>query len=222
MPAVIFDMDGVLVDSGPPHAESWRILARRDGIEIDDAQFQQLFGRRSADIIRTLWGPTTSDSMVAAYDAEKEAVYRDLVRQNVPIMPGCLDLLERLRTAGLALAVGTSGPPENLMLVLEAGGLDRYFQATVHGYDVVHGKPAPDVFLLAARRLGMPPKACVVVEDAPVGIRAATAAGMPSIGLTGTHPADRLREAGANRVVHELSAITTTVIEDVLSTGHTP
>lgn len=205
---VIFDMDGVLVDSGPPHLQSWRILAQNHGVALSDEQFQRCFGQTSRDIVRLLWGIAASDADVSRLDAEKEAIYRELIRERVPLMPGCRGLLERLRAAGLRLAVATSGPPENLELVLTEGLIANYFDAEVHGFDVARGKPAPDCFLLAAERLGLLPGDCVVVEDAPVGIRAAVAAGMPVIALAGTHPAETLRAAGANEVVRALDEIT--------------
>ena len=204
---VIFDMDGVLVDSGRAHHESWRALARRFGIEISEERFRASFGQPSRDIIRLIWGDASDDD-VRRYDAEKEAIYRNLIRGRVPLMPGCRELLTRLRAAGLVLAVATSGPPENLELVLRAGGLADDFAATVHGFDIQHGKPAPDCFLLAAERIGLPPASCGVVEDAPVGVRAGVAAGMKVIGLAGTHPPAPLAAAGAAQVVAHLDEIT--------------
>ena len=141
-------------------------------------------------------------------DTEKEVVYRDLIRGRIPLMPGCHELLAALQKAGLLLAVATSGPPENLELVLREGDLGHYFAATVNGCDISHGKPLPDCFLLAAERLGLPPSACTVIEDAPVGIEAGRAAGMCVIALVGTYPPPQLRAAGATHVVHELREIT--------------
>lgn len=205
---VIFDMDGVLVDSGPAHQESWRVLAKRRGKQVSAETFARTFGMPSRDIIRILWGAQLGDDEIRALDDEKEAAYREMITGNVPLMPGCREALAALRDAGLRLAVATSGPPANLALVLREGGLASFFQATVHGFDIQHGKPAPDCFLLAAERLGVCPSACVVVEDAPVGVEAAIAAGMPVIGLTGTHPAAALSQAGAVQVVSQLSALT--------------
>mgnify|MGYP000331553423 CR=1 FL=1 len=214
---VIFDMDGVLVDSGAAHHESWRRLAIQYGIEISEQRFKESFGRPSRDIIRLIWGAQVSDADIARYDAEKEAVYRRLISGRVPLMPGCRSLLERLRAAGLRLAVATSGPPENLDLVLDECDLRRFFAALVHGYDVLSGKPAPDCFVLAAQRLRLPADHCLVVEDAPVGIQAAVAAGMPVIALVGTHAAGTLLAAGAARIVQHLDAITPELVVDLLS-----
>jgi len=212
---VIFDMDGVLVDSGPAPHQSWQRLAEQHGIAVSAEQFKQAFGRPSRDIIRMLWGEQVTDDEVARYDAEKEGVYRELIGTKVPLMPGCRKLLTRLREAGYTLGVATSGPPENLDLVLSEGLIANYFDAEVHGFEVAVGKPAPDCFLLAADRLQLPPERCVVIEDAPVGITAALAAGMQVIGLAGTHPPERLQATGAAAVVRSLDEITPDLVRSV-------
>jgi len=212
----IFDMDGVLVDSGAAHHESWQVLAQQHGIHISEDRFKESFGRPSRDIIRLIFGNGLTDEEVGRHDAEKEVAYRELIRGNVPLMPGCRQLLASLRNADLTLAVATSGPPENLELVLQEGDLAGFFAATVHGFDIEHGKPAPDCFQLAARRIGLGPADCVVVEDAPVGIQAAVAAGMKIIALAGTHPPELLLAAGASRVVNYLEEITADSVRGLL------
>lgn len=217
MPGVIFDMDGVLVASGPAHLASWRAVARKHGRHMSEEEFSGFFGRPSRDIIRAIWGDGLTDAQIRAFDDEKESIYRSLVTGIVPLTIGVRELLISLSDAGFALAVATSGPPENLNLVLGETGIERFFAATAHGFDVQHGKPAPDCFLLAAERAKLKPSECVVVEDAPVGIQAAGAAGMKTIGLAGTHPAPRLREAGADAVVERLSEITPALVKAQLS-----
>lgn len=214
---VLFDMDGVLVASGPAHSASWRVLARRHDLTISDELFRATFGKPSRDIVRQIWGPGVSDEEVRAIDDQKEAVYRDLIRGMVPLTIGVRELLESLARQAIPLAVATSGPPENVALVLEETGIGPYFRATVTGFDIRHGKPAPDCFLLAAERLGLPPQSCIVVEDAPVGIQAGLAAGCRVVALVGTHPPERLRAAGAHDVVHELRDITPQRLRALLS-----
>lgn len=194
--AVIFDMDGVLVDSKEPHLESWRQLARETGLEISDAQFVETFGRTSRDIIGMLFGVTDTDR-VAGMDERKESIYRELVRASVPEMTGARSLVAWLVERGVRCAVGSSGPRENVALVCDAMGFDRLMSATVCGADVQNGKPDPQVFLIAAERLGVGPANCVVIEDAPAGIEAARRAGMRSIGLSSTHDAAALVAADA-------------------------
>jgi beta-phosphoglucomutase family hydrolase len=217
--AVIFDMDGVLVDSGGPHLESWQLLAREHGLDVSPETFTRTFGMRSRDIIRTIWGENTTDDDIRRLVDRKEVLYRELITGRVPLCAGVRETLTALAAGGLVLAVGTSGPPENLELVLREAGLGAFFAATVSGTDVRHGKPAPDVFLLAAERLGVPPAQCVVVEDAPVGIAAARAAGMAVIAYAGTHPVATLVEAGAGRVVHALMEITAGLVGEMVGAG---
>ena len=131
----------------------------------------------------------------------------------MPVMPGARHLIHLLYDAGLALALGSSGPPENVTLCLQELGLEHCFRALVNGMDVTFGKPHPQVFLLAADRLGLEPTSCLVVEDAPAGIEAATRAGMKSIALTSTHPAEAL--SSADLVVSSLTEVTLQVIRSL-------
>ena len=209
-------MDGVLVDSGPPHCESWRVLARQHGLELSDEAFAETFGMASREIVRKFWGTHLSEKDVRRIDDEKEVVYRELITGRVPLSNGAAETLTGLAQAGYVLAVGTSGPLENLELVLSETDLGHYFAAKVHGFDVTHGKPAPDIFLLAAERAGLSSDNCVVVEDAPVGIQAGLAARMQVIGYVGGHPAKRLQEAGAIRVVERLTEITPLLVAELL------
>jgi len=211
-PAVIFDMDGVLVASGPAHAASWKLVARKHGLSVSDDDFRRTFGRPSRDIIRILWSAQPSDDEIRGIDDEKEATYRELVRGMVPLTIGAREVLHGLRSAGHALALATSGPRENVDLVLDETGLRPQFAAIVTGFDVRHGKPAPDCFTLAAERLGRQPAECVVIEDAPVGVEAGRAAEMTVIGFAGEHPAERLRQAGAHAVVERLGELTPELI----------
>lgn len=214
---VIFDMDGVLVASGPAHAASWRLVAKKHGIAMSDEFFKHSFGRPSRDIIRDLWQREMSVEEIHKIDTEKEALYRDLVTGMVPLTIGTKELLHSLTDAGYALAVATSGPPENVQLVLTEKRLTPLFKAVVTGFDVKHGKPAPDCFLLAAERIGLSAAQCVVIEDAPVGLAAATAAGMKSVGFVGTHPAETLEKAGATAIVRELREITPQLVSSLLN-----
>ena len=191
---VIFDMDGVLVDSYAAHLESWQRLADELGAAITEGQFAATFGRTSREIIRELFAITESET-VARYDARKEALYRDIIRGHVPVMAGAIALVTALHATGFRLAVGSSGPPENIALVCEDCGLDAMLVGSVSGADVTHGKPDPEVFLLAAERIGVAPASCVVIEDAPAGVEAAVRAGMRCIALAGTVEPKRLGQA---------------------------
>ena len=204
--AVIFDVDGVLVDSYHAHLESWVRMAREHGLHITEQEFASTFGQTSREIIGRFWGPHLSAAERERLDARKEAIYRDLIAARFPAMDGAVELIDALGEAGFLLAVGSSGPPENVDLTLDRLGRRATFHAVVTGRDVTRGKPDPQVFAIAADRLGVAADRCVVVEDAPVGIAAARASGMASVALVGTAPAPAL--AAADLVVTSLRALT--------------
>jgi HAD superfamily hydrolase (TIGR01509 family) len=210
---VIFDMDGVLVDSATAHLQSWQTLAKRRGIELTARQFARTFGQRSSEIISQHFG-LTDPVEIRKLDHEKEEIYRDLIRGCVPEMPGAVRLVRGLHAAGLRLAIGSSGPPENVALVLDELGIKPFIDVVVTGPDVERGKPDPQVFQIAARRISLAPARCVVVEDAPAGIEAARRGGMRSIALTGSHEAGALN--GADRIVDSLWQISSAVIRSLV------
>lgn len=187
--AVIFDVDGVLVDSYRAHFESWAAVAEKDGIAFDESDFAASFGMTSDEVIRRHWtvdGGPPPEPFIRDLDARKESAYRAIVDVDFPPIPGAIELIDGLTAAGVPIAVGSSGPPENVGLVLDRLERRDRFGAVVSRADVTHGKPAPDIFLLAAERLGLPPARCVVIEDAPAGVAAARAAGNKVVALTST------------------------------------
>lgn len=216
--AVIFDVDGVLVDSYNAHYESWQLFCAERGLEMTHEQFIATFGRTSREIIRELWHDrVASEAAVAELDDRKEALFRDLLTRDFPALDGAAQLIDQLHAAGVPLAVGSSGPPENVDLVLDALGRRDAFGGIVTGEDVTRGKPDPQVFLLGAERLGASPPQCVVIEDAPVGVAAAHAAGMKCVALVST---GRVREklASADLIVDSLRELDPPTIRALLST----
>jgi beta-phosphoglucomutase len=198
-------MDGVLVDSYEAHFLSWRTLARAHGLKMTRHQFAATFGQTSRDIITTLW--KVPDEKIAAWDAEKEALYRKIILADFPEMDGAGELIAALARAGFKLAIGSSGPPENVEAVMQRLPNAEIIDATVNGMEVTHGKPDPEVFLVAAKKLGIQPRRCAVVEDAPAGIEAARRAGMAAVALTGTAARQKLAE-NADVVVDCLRELT--------------
>ena len=213
--AVIFDVDGVLVDSYRAHLRSWQELGQRLGYSLTDEQFAESFGRTSREIIRQYWDPagTMSDSLVDEHDTWKEACYRRIIAEDFPVMKGAVALIDALRDAGLQLAVGSSAPPENVTVVLDQLDRQQAFGAIVNKSDVKRGKPDPQVFQLAAQRLGVAADDCAVIEDAPVGIQAATAAGMISVALLSTgRQREHFRQTPPSLIVQSLHELTPTVL----------
>lgn len=205
MPLAIFDHDGVLVDTLKLHQDSWVAMAAETGLPITPEFVLKTFGMTNAMILRMVLGESLGDSDVAAYSDRKEARYRDLARGRIALMDGVRPFLDAMTAAGVVLAIGSSGVRKNLELTVEECGLHGRFSAIVAGEDVTRGKPDPQVFLLAAERAGVAPEESIVFEDAPVGIRAAKAAGMLAVGVTSSHDVAALREAGADWVVPDLS-----------------
>jgi beta-phosphoglucomutase len=215
--AVIFDVDGVLVDSYNTHYQSWQLLGRERGLAMTHDEFIATFGRTSREIIKELWpNRVTSEAAVAELDDRKEALFRELLARDFPALDGAVELIDQLHDAGVPLAVGSSGPPENVGLVLDTLGRHSAFGGVVTGLDVTRGKPDPQVFLLAAERLDASPSNCVVIEDAPVGVAAAHAAGMNCVAVVST---GRVREklASADLVVDSLRELSPQIIRSLIS-----
>ena len=184
---VIFDVDGVLIDSYQAHFKSWQIFAREQGTELTEERFATGFGRTSRELMLELWPERNlTDSQLAALDCRKEALFREEVTRNYPEMPGAKELWNDLHHAGFQVGVGSSGPPGNVHLALQHLDPNGLASAIVTSADVTKGKPHPEVFLRGAEQMGIAPNRCVVVEDAVHGVEAAHAAGMKAIGFVST------------------------------------
>ena len=187
--AVLWDMDGVLVDSAEYHYAAWREALAREGVDLSYDAFRATFGQRNDTILRYLLGPDLPDSEVARIGDLKESLYRELVQtRGITPLSGVLDWLACLRDQGWRQAIASAAPRANVDAIVRALGIAHYFGAITSSEDVTRGKPDPQVYLIAAQRLGVPPARCVVVEDAPAGVEGARRAGMRCIGVTSTHP----------------------------------
>ena len=202
---VIFDMDGVLVDSAGPHFLSWQLLAEENGKTVTEQQFAATFGQHNLDIIPKLFG-SVSDERIRKLSDRKEDIYRDLVREEAPLVAGAVELVQALHGAGVQLAVGSSGPLANIELILRAMGVRELISVIVSGDDVTRGKPDPQVFSLACERLKISPSRCVVIEDAPSGVEAGRAAGARVVAVLMYHPAEAFERA--DRIVSRLGDLT--------------
>ena len=196
MRGVIFDWDGVVIDSSAQHEKSWELLAHEIQKPLPPGHFKAGFGKKNQEIIPNLLRWSNDPEEIRKLGERKEELYRELVReQGVAVLPGARELLEALKNASIPRSVGSSTPRSNLDSIFAATGLDRLFDAVVCGDDVANGKPAPDVFLLAAKRLGLDPADCLVIEDAHVGIEAAHRAGMKVLAVATTNSLDELGSA---------------------------
>lgn len=205
----IFDMDGVLVDNLWHHVAAWRRLGEELGKSLTDEEIRATFGQRNQEMLRTLIGVEFTVEESARHADRKEEIYRELMAQDLARaeVPGLRPLVAELRREGFGLAVATSGPMANVEFVLSGLGLDGVFEAVLTGADVSRGKPHPDVFLLAAARLGLKPRECVVFEDSPSGVKAALAAGCFCFALTTSHSAEELRGLGPQRLASDFRSV---------------
>jgi beta-phosphoglucomutase len=216
--AVIWDVDGTLVDTAELHFQAWVALAQELGKPFTRADFTATFGLRNPEIIPRLFA-ISDERQVAALGERKETLYRTAALQGVALLPGVLPLLESLRQASFLQAVGSSAPRANLELILRLTETADFFTALVSMEDTQRGKPDPEVFLAAAGKLGVAAERCLVIEDAPAGVQAARAGGMKCIAVNFIphHSTAILYQAGANRVLKSLEEVTADTIIQVLT-----
>ena len=205
--AVIWDVDGVLVDSYTPHFEAWRKIAEQRGVSYTEEDFLSGFGKTSREHLKENFGANMSDDQIAEIDAEKEALYRETVTEDFPAMPGARELVNELKGADFKIALASSGPAANVMLAVRMMKLQPFLSTIVSGADVKKGKPDPEIFLKAAKNCGVEPGKCVVIEDSRFGVEAAKAAGMGCLGLL-SHGHEASELEGADRVVESLEELT--------------
>jgi beta-phosphoglucomutase family hydrolase len=186
-PALIFDMDGVIIDSNPMHRAAWSEYTRRRGVEMTGAMQQRMYGKRNDEIIRGFLGEHLNDDEVFAHGAAKEVLYREMMQARISqsLVPGICEFIERHRN--LPMGVATNAEAANVDFVLDGAGLRGFFRVIVDGHQVTRPKPWPDIYLAAAQALGVSPADCIVFEDSHAGVAAGLAAGMRVVGLTTTH-----------------------------------
>jgi beta-phosphoglucomutase family hydrolase len=183
--AIIFDMDGTMVDNMAVHNRIWIEYLSEIGANPDPATFNdRTAGKTNPEIMRMYVDETFTDEQAIQVGMEKEVRYRKYFCDKVRPMPGLLDLLRAARSASLKLGIATSAPPQNVSFVLGSLGLLDFFDAVVNGEEIANGKPAPDIFLKAADRLNVSPQHCLVFEDARFGVEAARRAGMRAVMVT--------------------------------------
>jgi HAD superfamily hydrolase (TIGR01509 family) len=215
---VLFDWDGVVIDSSAQHERSWELLAEERSLKLPEGHFKAGFGKKNEIIIPALgWG--TDPSIVRELADRKETLYRELVAaEGVLVLPGARELLISLKDAGIPRAVGSSTPRENLDALFAVTGLDALFDAVVCGSDVTHGKPDPEVFLKGAAVLGLDPSRCLVIEDAFAGIEAARRAGMKVLGVATTNSLESLKaHEGCTDAVITLEGIDASSLDRLLN-----
>lgn len=192
--AVLWDMDGVLVDTGDFHYESWKVIFDEIDVTFDRADFRKTFGMNNAGILEWVFGRKPQEMELSRISDKKEELFRELIKGKVEPLPGVQFWLKQFQTWGLKQAITSSAPPENINFLVDELKIEKYFDELVSGFDLP-GKPHPDVFFKAARKLQTFPENCIVVEDAIAGVEGAKKAGMRCIAVTTTNPTRAFEKA---------------------------
>jgi beta-phosphoglucomutase family hydrolase len=213
--AVIWDMDGVIADTAPYHLKAWQEVFQKRGVKFTKEDFRHTFGQRNDTIIKNTLGEETPQAEIEAIASQKEACFRQRIGPNLKPLPGVAALLKALSQADFKMALASSAPIENIRLLTRSLGINSYFQSIISDKDVTEGKPNPQVFQLAAQRLGVKPENCIVIEDAVAGVTAAKRAGMRCLAIANTHPRPSLAEA--DLIVDSLEAVSVNDLEGLLN-----
>lgn len=205
--ALLFDLDGVVVDNMRWHERAWGEFLAARGVRMDVGEFlRKTSGMPTRDVLAHYYGRPVTGAELEACSREKESLYRRLYAPELKAAPGFASLIEEGRRLGLKTGLGTGSMPENVDFVLDGLGLRPSFDAVVGAADVRNGKPHPETFLTLAARLAVPPSRCVVFEDSLLGEKAARAAGMAVVAVTTSHAASEF--AGPDLAVHDFEGLT--------------
>ena len=213
---IIFDWDGVVINSAPLHEESWEILASELGYELPHDHFKIGFGKRNEFIIPDILKWTQDRDKILLWGKRKETLYRNLGRsKGIPILEGVRELLKSLKKFGFPCSIGTSTEKKNLELAFEQLNLASFFSGMICSEDVKQGKPNPEVFIKAAQIISQEPENCVVLEDSTHGIEAAKRGGMKALGLSTTRSSEELLDCGADLVVESPKSINISLLKSL-------
>ena len=213
MNAYLFDMDGVLVDNARYHIQAWRECSRKWGRELSLEEIKGLFGRSNRAFMRVVLQREPTDEETKFAEVNKEAAYREFCRPHLCLPDGLRELLEAIRRSGSPCAVATSAPPPNVDFVLDGLRIRSYFSRVIDDSQVKRHKPAPDVYLEAARQVGADPDSCVVFEDSLAGVDAGLAAGMRVIAITTSCTDEELLPHHPTHLIHSFTECRTILPE---------
>jgi HAD superfamily hydrolase (TIGR01509 family) len=205
--AVVFDMDGVLIDSGAHHRDAWRLLLEDLGLTPAPDFWRLTIGRPAEEAVTLLLGRPVGAAEAARLARRKRDHYTRLAARGMRPIPGAPAFVAALARQGVPRAVATSASRRDVDALLAEVGVRRHFEVIVTADDVRWGKPDPEVYVRAAEGLGMPPSGCIVFEDSVVGVHAARTAGMRVIGVTTAHSDDELQAAGAERAITDFEGV---------------
>lgn len=220
MLGVIFDWDGVVINSADLHEKSWKILAKELGVTLPLDHFEKGFGKRNETIIGKMLCWSEDHAEIIRLGNRKEEIYRELgIEKGISLVPGSKEFIEMLCRNLVPMSIGTSTERKNIDLAIEQNQLGGLFSGAVCSEDVSKGKPDPEVFLKAAELISVEPANCIVFEDSTHGIEAAIAAEMNPVGITTTNREIELLESGAQLVVERLDEITLSILKDLIKSA---
>ena len=215
--AIIFDMDGVIVDNHQYHLRSWLAFFERHGISMTEAEYKEkVNGRVMRTILSNALDRPLSSEEIRTLGEQKESEYRDMYRPDIRPTPGLTEFLKELQQKDIPRAIATSAPPSNVDFTLEGTALRAYFPLIVDDSMVTNGKPDPEVYLKSAEQLDMPPDRCVVFEDAILGIHAGKNAGMRVVAVATTHTREELETTAADYIIDNFEGFTVEKLQQSL------
>ncbi len=213
--AIIFDLDGTLIDNNSYHIEAWKVFYSKHGLEFSmDDYRNNINGKINKDIFNYILKAELTPQEIKGYDEEKEALYRELYAPHIHPIPGLTDLLAAVKDAGIPMAIATSGLPPNINFMFSHVDIAHYFQAVVNATHITNGKPHPEIFLKAAAAVEANPANCIAFEDSVAGTRSAKGAGMKVIALATTHKREELTEA--DLVINDYTEVGLSLLERLL------
>lgn len=219
---IIFDLDGVVIDSNPIHKISWKNFLAKIGLPFNDDIFDNIIsGKNGITSLRILLGQEPSNEVITSYVAEIDQEFQKILRDTPKVfpMPGLVNFLQVVKAAGNKTALATSAPPGNVKLILDKISLIEYFDVILDKSDVMKGKPDPEVYLKTVSKLGIHKDQCVVFEDSKAGIKSATDAGIKVIGVTSGHTREELLEEGVSMAIDDFTKLDLREVNNLIA-GH--
>ena len=213
---VIFDWDGVVINSATLHKKSWEILADELNLTLPTNHFKLGFGKKNEIIIPKILQWSQSQADIIKWGKRKEEIYRDLGKiEGIPILKGMREFLDSLKSKKIPCVIGTSTEKENLSLAFSQLNIGHYFQGSICSEDVSQGKPDPEVFQKAAKIIEQKPENCVVLEDSTHGIEAAKTGGMKALGILTTKQESELFKSGADQVINDPTMLNISLLQSL-------